>query len=209
MQVARAVRAAVGGGTATAIVVVALAHASDALAARSPTTGERSSITQTAVMTEGSPTQTVRVSAIRVSSVGPWATATVGIYLHGGLEQEIAEKFYETHGRWIDLASANAPAVSMPLKVEQELGLAASPNRLQTYLEIYLFACWFFGLCGTIDALLQPPSAFRAVKRSKLKWIAIELAGTPLVGIFTYGYYVIKVRPALKRSGGRRPRVQA
>jgi hypothetical protein len=72
--------------------------------------------------------------------------------------------------------------------------------------EGYLLACWFFGLCGTVDALLQPPSAFRAVERSKLKWIAIELAGTPLVGIFTYGYYVIKVRPALKRSGGRRPR---
>jgi len=96
MQVARTVRTMVGGGTALAIVVIALAHASDALASRSPTARERSGITQTAVTTEGSPTQTVRVSAIRLSSVGPWATATVGIYLHGGLEQEIADEFYST-----------------------------------------------------------------------------------------------------------------
>jgi len=31
--------------------------------------------------------------------------------------------------------------------------------------------------------------------------------GTPLIGIFTYGYYVVRVRPALTRSGGRRPLV--
>lgn len=206
MQVARAVRTIVGGGTATAIMVVALAHASDALASRTPTARERSGITQTAVMTEGSPTQTVRVSAIRVSSVGPWATATVGIYLHGQLEQEMAEKFYESHGDWIDLASANAPAVAMPLSVEQDLGLAATSNPLQTGLEIYLFACWFFGLAAIWDVLLQPSKAFREAGHSKRNWLLVEVLGATVVGVFTWAYYAARIRPAVVRAGGRRPR---
>ena len=166
MQVARAVRTMVGGGTATVIVVVALAHASDALASRTPTARERSGIAQTAVMTKGSPTQTVRVSVISVSSVGPWATATVGVYLHGQLEPEMAEKFCESHDHWIDLANADAPNVTMPRGVEEELGLASTPITKNPLL-IYLFACWFFGLAAIWDVLLQPSKAFRAAGHSK------------------------------------------
>jgi hypothetical protein len=73
-------------------------------------------------------------------------------------------------------------------------------------VEGYLLACWFFGVSGIIDVLLQPRRAFHAVERSKLKWLGIELAGAPAVGIFTWGYYAFKIRPTLLRAGGRRPR---
>jgi hypothetical protein len=74
------------------------------------------------------------------------------------------------------------------------------------YLYIYLYVCWFFGLAGTIDVLLQPRHAFRAVERSKLTWFLIELLGAVLFGVFTWAYYAIRVRLSLVRAGGRPPR---
>lgn len=79
-------------------------------------------------------------------------------------------------------------------------------NPDSTYVHIYLWACWFFGLAGTVDVLLQPRSAFQATGRSKLAWFLIQLIGTVLVGIFTWAYYAIRIRPGLVRAGGRPPR---
>jgi hypothetical protein len=74
------------------------------------------------------------------------------------------------------------------------------------YFEGYLIVCWFFGLAGVWDVLLQPRAAFRATEHSKLRWLGIELVGLPVVGIFTWGYYAAAIRPKLVRAGGRRPR---
>jgi hypothetical protein len=71
---------------------------------------------------------------------------------------------------------------------------------------VYLLACWFFGLSGIVDVLLQPRRAFKATGRSKLRWLAYEVVGMPLTGIFTWGYYAMRVRPQLLSAGGRPPR---
>jgi hypothetical protein len=71
--------------------------------------------------------------------------------------------------------------------------------------EAYLLASWFFGLCAVFDVVLQPARSFGPTGRSKLQWFGIELAGTPLFGVFTWAHYVTTVRRRL--DGGRRPRV--
>jgi hypothetical protein len=75
-----------------------------------------------------------------------------------------------------------------------------------TGLEIYLAVCWFFGLAGVVDVLFQPRGPFRSAGHSKLRWLLIELVGLPLVGIFTWAWYAIKIRPGVVRAGGRPPR---
>jgi hypothetical protein len=72
--------------------------------------------------------------------------------------------------------------------------------------EVYLLICWFFGLAGVWDVLLQPRDAFAATGHSKLRWLTVELVGLPLVGVFTWAYYAATIRPAVVRAGGRPPR---
>jgi hypothetical protein len=173
----------------------------------SPTQSERNQITRAAQSADGSDQQTVRVSGIRVSTVGPWATAAVAIYRRGSARVEQAEQdtFYKDHGSWIDTASASAPNIAMPSADEKNLGLASSEFGGSGF-QIYLLACWFLGLAGIVDVLLQPARAFDNTGRSKLKWLMIETLGAPLTGIFTWAYYAVRVRPQLVAAGGRRPR---
>jgi len=66
--------------------------------------------------------------------------------------------------------------------------------------------CWFFGLAGVIDVLLQPRRAFKAEGHAKLLWFVIEAMGVVLVGIFTWAAYALFIRPSVVRAGGRPPR---
>lgn len=75
-----------------------------------------------------------------------------------------------------------------------------------TYVRIYIYLCWFFGVAGVIDVLMQPRRAFRAAGHSKLRWLLIEVVGVVVVGIFTWAFYAIKIRPSVVRAGGRPPR---
>jgi hypothetical protein len=103
-----------------------------------------------------------------------------------GLEQEIDDKLkVQPHGA-IAGASGGVPA--------------------QTYLSIYFVISWLLGLGGVVDVLLQPRRAFGAIDETKLRWFAIELAGLPFLGPFTWGYYAFRIRPRLVRAGGRPPR---
>ncbi len=74
-----------GIGRATAIalvgVAVSLALVASAFAWRRPTRGERKAIVAAAAAAPHAGSSRVHVSNIRVSTVGPWASATVMIYV--------------------------------------------------------------------------------------------------------------------------------
>jgi hypothetical protein len=151
----------------------------------------------------------VRVKEVEISTVGPWAAATVTIYRRGTkfVEQSEEDTFVRVHGSWVDAASPSVADLNIPSSDERNLNLTtSSSSSTSPYVVIYLLASWFFGLAGIWDVLLQPRRAFGAVERSKLKWLGIEVIGAPLTGIFTWAYYAIRIRPALVRAGGRRAR---
>jgi hypothetical protein len=97
-----------------------------ASASRRATAGERAAIVRAAVATKGSPTQLVRVSDIAISTAGPWATATVRLYLRSSprdLEMASEDTFYRARGRWRDTANGNTPERTPPEAVVKDLGL--------------------------------------------------------------------------------------
>jgi hypothetical protein len=150
------------------------------------------------------------VEDIRVSTVAPWAVATVTFYQKGVSQpvQAVVSTFHRDHGRWTDASSVNTPDRVVPKAVQEDLGLTGSGSNFfeGPYVVIYLLACWFFGLAGVIDVVLQPRRAFRAAGHSKLRWFLIEVVGVLLVGVFTWALYAIWIRPRVVRAGGRPPR---
>lgn len=74
---------------------------------------------------------------------------------------------------------------------------------MKTYVDIYLALCWLFGAGGVLDALITSRKRFAAAGESKLRWVLIELAGLPFLGIFTFWYYRLKIRPRLGGPGAR------
>lgn len=207
MKIVGATQAATMAAMTVIFGFAGLAAPDAALAARSPSHGEQAAIIAAAVSADGSPQQRVRVSDVRISTDGPWAAASVSIYRRGSSQLEQAEEdtFYRVHGSWIDMASADAPNIAMPAAVERDLGLANSEFG-GTYFKVYLILCWLLGLGAIWDVLLQPRSAFKQARHSKLRWLAIELLGVVPAGIFTWGYYAIRIRPGVVRAGGRPPR---
>lgn len=114
------------------LVAVAGALPAVAYASRQPTSRERAAITRAAVKTDGSPTQRVRVSQIVVSTAGPWATATVSLYLKRDPttpEMVSEETFYRSHGEWLDTNNAKTPERTPPDAVVQDLSLPANPGQ--------------------------------------------------------------------------------
>jgi hypothetical protein len=176
-----------------------------AAAERDPTPAEVSAITAAGVETAGSPTQRVKVTNIEVSDSGRWAVADVSLYLNGELEMAAQDMFYRRGAAWLDTANANTPERTIPADVERELGLAESSFG-GIYFEIYLFACWFFGLAALFDVALQPSAAFARAGRSKTKWFALVLVFFVVLGVFVWAYYAARIRPAVVRAGGRPPR---
>lgn len=147
------------------------------------------------------------MSDVRIATDGPWAAASVSIYRLGSSQLEQAEEdtFYQAHGSWIDMASANAPDIVMSAAVERNLSLTSSEFG-GTYFKVYLILGWLLGFGAIWDVLLQPRPAFKEAGHSKLRWLAIELLGVVPAGIFALGYYAIRIRPGVVRAGGRPPR---
>jgi len=86
-------------------LVCVLASPAAAFAHRDPTARERAQITRAALAANGSPTQTVKVTDLVISTQAPWARANVSLYLKSAPkapEQVSEELFYRSRGRWHD-----------------------------------------------------------------------------------------------------------
>jgi len=141
-------------------VAVGLLASAPALAARSATAPERRAITHAAAIADGSPTQRVRVTNIKVSTAGPWATATVAIYLKRTKTPEMVseETFFRLHGRWWDTTDGNAPQRTAPAAVVSDLGLpgsgdtASNVGHIIAYVFIGLLVLGVLALIGKISS---------------------------------------------------------
>ena len=119
--------------TAVAVVLVAVALSltltASAQAWRKPTMSERRAITRAASTTPHAGSQKVRVSRIRVSTAGPWASATVTIVVAGAADNATAI-LHKVGGRWrsAGVGTAGEECV-MPLKDRRNLGFGPYPCR--------------------------------------------------------------------------------
>ncbi len=96
-----------------------------AFAWRRPTASERAEIRATArrVAHAGGP---VHVSGIRLSTVGPWASATITIYF-GNAPDSATDILRKTHGHWTNASNGSAGEwCVMPVKDQRNLGFSAS-----------------------------------------------------------------------------------
>lgn len=187
---------------------VALALPPAALGWRGPSRSERGAVVRAARRADADRSQRIRVHDIRISTVGPWATADVELYRRGSsrVEQAEVDIFDRVHGAWLDDASSNAPATSMPPEDERNLELNGPPPFGGVYFQVYLLLGWLVGLAGLFDVALQPRAAFSGAGHSKWRWLLIELVGLLPAGLFTWAVYALTIRPKVVRSGGRRPR---
>jgi hypothetical protein len=105
------------------VTVLCLALAASAMAWRHPTRSERSAITRAASRTPTSPPhKKVHVRDIRVSTVGPWASATIAIYF-GNVPDYATDTLHKVHGKWInDGAGTSGEWCVMPRKDRRNLG---------------------------------------------------------------------------------------
>ena len=115
--------------TATAALIsvfLSLVFAAAATAWRNPTGHERRAITLVAVTAPHAGTARVHVSDIRVSTVGPWASATVTIYF-GKTPDSATDILREHDGQWrnASLGTAGEWCV-MPAKDQRNLGFPSS-----------------------------------------------------------------------------------
>lgn len=134
---------------------------STALASRVPRPNEREAITRAAVATDGGPFLLIRVSDIRVSTAGPWATANVATYQRKypkHPEMVAEESFYRFDGRWLDTNNANTPERNPPAAVVADLGLPSNANPHHGASHVILIAVLsvlgFLLLCGVIGDVL-------------------------------------------------------
>jgi hypothetical protein len=110
------------------VAAVCLTFTASAMAWRQPTASERQAITRAASRTPtAAPHPKVHVSNIRVSTVGPWASARITIYIGGG--PDIAtDILHKVRGKWINAGAGTAgEECVMPLKDRRNLGLAGYP----------------------------------------------------------------------------------
>lgn len=97
-----------------------------AFASRAPGPRERASITEAGSRTPHAGHSTVTVRNIRVSTVGPWASATVVIYVGNSPDSAVAI-FHYVHRRWrfATVGTAGEWCV-MPPKDRRDLAFPAS-----------------------------------------------------------------------------------
>jgi hypothetical protein len=109
-----------------------LTVAASALAWRSPTASERSAITSAALRTPTAAHEKVHVSRIRVSTAGPWASASVAVYF-GKQPDYATDILHKVHGKWRVASTGTAgEGCVMPRKDQQSLGLLGYPCRHST-----------------------------------------------------------------------------
>ena len=108
------------------VTVLCLTLTASAVAWRNPTRSERAQIIRAASRT---PTATARekvhVSRIRVSTVGPWASATITIYF-GNEPDDATDILHKVHGKWINEGAGTAGEwCVMPGKDQRNLDFPA------------------------------------------------------------------------------------
>ena len=108
------------------VIVLCLALTASAIAWRHPTRSERSAITRAASRTPHAGHSNVQVSGIRVSTVGPWASARVMIYV-ASLPDYATDILHKVHGRWIVASTGTAGEWCVMLRKDvQNLGFPVS-----------------------------------------------------------------------------------
>lgn len=116
-------RAALGTASTIALCVVLSAPA---VASRRPTQWERQAITRVGERTPHAGNSRVYVRNIRVSTIGPWASATLTIYFGEEPDNAIGI-FHYKRGRWtIGSVGTSGEWCVMPAKDQRNLGFPAS-----------------------------------------------------------------------------------
>ncbi|HEY3758821.1 MAG TPA: hypothetical protein VGL37_03620 [Solirubrobacteraceae bacterium] len=105
--------------------VLCLVLVASALAWRAPTRSEQQAITRVAERAPHAKRAHVHVSDIRVSTVGPWADATVTLYF-GNAPDNATDILHRVHGKWINASLGTAGEwCVMPTKDQRNLGFSA------------------------------------------------------------------------------------
>jgi hypothetical protein len=109
-------------------VSVALVVAASAVASRAPTRGERAAIARVARHSPRAGSSPVLISRIRVSTVGPWASAVVTSYTGHHDPDTALDILHKRHGRWrLTKHSPGTAGVScgigMPRSDQRNLGV--------------------------------------------------------------------------------------
>jgi hypothetical protein len=111
---------------ALAMLLVALGAAASAWAWRRPNASERPAIVAAAKRTPHAGTSSVHISEIRLSTVGPWASATVTIYFAGEADKAV-DILHRVRGAWKNASVGTAGEwCVMPVKDQRNLGFPAS-----------------------------------------------------------------------------------
>lgn len=84
---------------ALVVLALSLAFTAEAFGWRQPTRGEREAITSVAARVPHAGGSRVRVSRIRVSTVGPWASASLTIEVDG-YPDDAVDILHKVHGKW-------------------------------------------------------------------------------------------------------------
>jgi hypothetical protein len=104
----------------TLALILALALPPSALAWRQPTPSERRAITQAAEHASHEGRGKIYVSKIRVSTVGPWASAELTKYEPG--PNRATDALHKVHGKWTNARVGSLGAVCvMPAADQQNL----------------------------------------------------------------------------------------
>ena len=106
-------------------VIASLLFASSSMAWRPPVGREARAITQAAKKTRTAyPNKTVHVSGIRVSTVGPWASATITIYIRRS-PNSATDILHKVGRRWVNVdAGTSEEQCVMPVKDQRNLGFS-------------------------------------------------------------------------------------
>jgi hypothetical protein len=113
--------------SAALAALVFLALAASALAWRAPRQSERRAITAAAERAPHAGGSKVTVSRIRVSTVGPWASATLTIYLQGSPDTA-TDILRKTHGSWRSVSvGTSGEWCAMPRADQVNLGFGHAP----------------------------------------------------------------------------------
>lgn len=96
------------------------------MAWREPTRSERRAITDVAARASHAGSSKVHVSDIHVSTVGPWASATLTIYL-GKAPDNAVDILHKVQGRWTNANVGTAGEwCVMPGKDQRNLGFSGA-----------------------------------------------------------------------------------
>jgi hypothetical protein len=107
-------------------VLVLLSMAAPALAWRPSSHTERLAISRAARLTPHAGNSTVKVSGIRVSTVGPWASAGLTIEIDN-YPDYATDILHKVHGKWINVGAGTAGEwCVMPRKDIRNLGFSLS-----------------------------------------------------------------------------------